>query len=275
MNDGNEDIILNTASSSVVNVNKNKLYWYSKNDSTEDNNGYNILTKVNIYDIDTDELVEYDFNIQVYRMIYEDDYLIISGREQVNYNYVILCKNTKTGENLIISNTQNNLVTFAYYDNAVYYFEPSEKNNLYKYDLCMNKKQRVTDKIEDFTSIGMKLHVNKNGIFFTKASIETDFTYSKLYKYNLNTYEIECIGTDVSELFGLAKYGEDIIFYCDTNNNIIEFNTKTLEKRVIINYKHIANISVQNDCIVVKSFSEPCVDIIEINSGKLLRKINI
>ena len=159
-------------------------------------------------------------------------------------------KDISTGEEICVSDTQNNTVTFAYYNDEIYFLEPNDDNHLYKYNVTLQEKSLVSDLVANKSSVRMSLFVCEQGIFYTKAIFyETGREQHLLYK--LRDGEIIKIADDVDNIIGLIKNN----IYVDSLSGIYEINLDNMEKNQLMKDSDFINTYMQSHYLICETLN--------------------
>ena len=203
---------------------------------------------INIYNIESlsGDIIETHYNI--YDCLYTDNYIIFSGFDNDSYNYVICLMDISTGEEICISDTQNNQVVFSLYNDEIYFLEPSDDNHLYKYDITLKEKSLVSNLVENKSSVRMILYACEQGIFFTKAVFyETGTEQHCLYK--LQDGEIIKVADNVDNIIG----AENNNIYVEDLYGVYKIDLNSLERTSLIQNNNIINVYHQNQYLICET----------------------
>ena len=216
---------------------------------------------------------------EIYDLTLLNDYVVFSGMNNKDFSYCIMAKQISTGKELCISDTQNNQLEFYCYQDEIYFLEPNDDNHLYKYNLSSKAKSKVSDLVQNKSSVRINLCVNDSGIFFTKCVFEEDSEETNLYKLDTDNNKVILIVQDIDDIVG----SQDDVIYGIFNNRksdiIYKINPDNLEKNEIFTGDEpIIRAYIQGEyllCDFLDMLNEENDKtlIINLNNGKIIKTV--
>lgn len=234
---------------------------------------------INLLDVEKDKKVQMETGFEIYDLTLLNDYVVFSGMNNKDFSYGIMAKQISTGKELCISDTQNNQLEFYCYQDEIYFLEPNDDNHLYKYNLSSKAKSKVSDLVQNKSSVRINLCVNDSGIFFTKCVFEEDSEETNLYKLDTDNNKVILIAQNIDDIVG----SQDDVIYGIFNNRksdiIYKINPDNLEKNEIFTGDEpIIRAYIQGEyllCDFLDMLNEENDKtlIINLNNGKIIKTV--
>jgi hypothetical protein len=254
---------------SNVKFDGHNLYWYSKENADY---GY-----INLINIDDGKSIKVKTEFNVYALMLDGNYIIFSGMNNKDFSYNIIAKDINSGEELCVSNTQNNQLEFVCYNGEVYFFEPNEDNTLYKYNIQSQEKTKLSDLVKNTSSVKTNLCVDDDGIFFTKTNFSEDDEVSNLYKLIVDENKVVTVAENIDDIIG----ADNGILYCIDNDvnmdSVYKINVRDKSKDILFSYKPITKAYIQDGYLVCESMNledekEDKFFIVDVSTGKIVNE---